>query len=885
MSDTFRNHSSGDSFEETAAFRNAVNEMLRTFFASKRSFGDERAASMQLPSPKPVTIYNGSGAGLAQFAIVGLGDPLNDPAENLDEFRDRVSFNSASPLAGKPFAVLVEPIPKNETAKAVLSGPIQCLVSLSDLSHKFAHAIDGDYEKLASGTSGRAEILWAQVPAATQLNGAIDNAQTEIVVDTLEEWPDPEEEGDFVIIIDDEEMLVTDVDYDTYTLTVERGYDETTPATHADNVATTFETGTVWAVVILHGEQELGPQLRIVDATPFADGTVDCDLLTIDPVTKTRTVAEPIWGIDLASADTQPEGSDFLCHRVGSGVGGPTYVSLADDNTGNSLTDTGSWAIVDAWAAGSYSSGDVVLYTDGLPYTANTDTSEEPTTGDDWDVDTPATYGDGDTYAEGDFVRESREIYDYRTDAGGAGITSINGDTTPDQLITSEDESVTITEPSPGVVDLSVVCDCSCEKIKGASGSVVFTFDGLHPPEPLMFTDCVTEVFVEIFGAGGYSILGPNFNGAGGGGGAYASKLLTVTPGTTYYTATGFNTGAAVGVAFYDTDGGTHVHVFAESGHDASGGSDPANTPGTGGQAANGVGDVLSSGGDGGVAHFVMDEFNWGGGGGAGAGPNGDGEDGGDATANAPGLGGVGYSRGGQGSTPVGYLGVVGTNPLTVLDAISFEFIPIADGLQPIINQPNDRELAQNIIVGVVDDDTSISAFSVTFVGTDQDGAPASETIDYDGTSEFGTDNAYLTITSITIAGLTGAGTDDSISFKVLCPGVRGYAPGGGAGGAFQAQTPGLGEVRISWGSGIKMLNGLTGNVSIVDSDGVAFPVSPNGTIQMPDVPLSNITAVGAAIGDVPTWNGSEFAPAAPSGGLSGNDVFNQVFMLSSMGM
>lgn len=253
----FQTVTPGEPFTETADFRNAVVEVLRAFYAGKRIFGDERQA-IPLQKPTPVTILNSSGGKLKQFSIVGLGDPLNDPTENEDEFRSRVAFESAAPAADEPFAILLEPVPDGAPAPAVLAGPVQCLVQFTKLTDKWASPIADDYNKLLASSGGVTRILWAGLPAATQLDGSIDNVVTSLVVDAAAPiWPDPGVEGDFIVTIDSEDLLVTAINKTTWTVT--RAQNGTTASGHANDSAVTFKSGIVWAIVLLTQKPATAP--------------------------------------------------------------------------------------------------------------------------------------------------------------------------------------------------------------------------------------------------------------------------------------------------------------------------------------------------------------------------------------------------------------------------------------------------------------------------------------------------------------------------------------------------------------------------------------------------------------------------------------------------
>jgi hypothetical protein len=144
---------------------------------------------------------------------------------------------------------------------------------------------------------------------------------------------------------------------------------------------------------------------------------------------------------------------------------------------------------------------------------------------------------------------------------------------------------------------------------------------------------------IECIGGGGKT-YGNNFDAVGGGGGgAYSKKNnLILTPGASisYY----------VGASDEDSWFKSITDVLAKHGNYSSG------SPGVGGQASSGYGDVKYSGGNGGSGGGS----NGGGGGGGGAaGPNGNGNNG---LNNSAAYGG----DGGQGDLTFGGLGGLGGN-------------------------------------------------------------------------------------------------------------------------------------------------------------------------------------------------------------------------------
>ena len=136
----------------------------------------------------------------------------------------------------------------------------------------------------------------------------------------------------------------------------------------------------------------------------------------------------------------------------------------------------------------------------------------------------------------------------------------------------------------------------------------------------------VTYVVVECWGAGGDSGTSTLGGVAGAGGGAYARKAMSVTPGNSYTVTVGASNGAD---SWFSTPG----MVLAKGGS-STGANDLVG--GQGGQASSCIGDVKYSGGNGGNGTGTTNGSQSGSGGG-GAGSTGNGGNG--STSNTPGTG------------------------------------------------------------------------------------------------------------------------------------------------------------------------------------------------------------------------------------------------------
>lgn len=192
----------------------------------------------------------------------------------------------------------------------------------------------------------------------------------------------------------------------------------------------------------------------------------------------------------------------------------------------------------------------------------------------------------------------------------------------------------------------SVILASFSSYLAGQTTSQTFTSSGTYTVPA-----GVTEIVVECWGGGGAGGGGTDDGldvaGAGGGaGGAYARRILTVTPGSSYTVTVG---AAVTGDSDAGADGnpswfGTTGTVYAEGGEGGSAVAYNGDGPGGQGSSASCIGDVVYAGGNG--ANGT--DATGGGGGGGGAGSGGIG---GDASGVNAGLGtATGGGNGGTGA-------------------------------------------------------------------------------------------------------------------------------------------------------------------------------------------------------------------------------------------
>lgn len=247
MSDLFRRATIGDPINGIPAeLYNLLIEVAKDF---KRRQASQRAGAVTVPSKVEFHTQNESGDILEQYSVVRLGDPLVNPSGRATSFFGDTVFETAAPVEGGAFGIMQEPAIEEGLAKTLFDGVTYVKVAVDDISHGYAACISGEYTRLQSQVDpGPATILWADTDITTQLDGAIDDNDTEFTVDSLSAFPDVP----FVVRIGDELIEITEIDDDDVTiLDCERGINGTTAASHADNAEVVFVSGTVWALVNL----------------------------------------------------------------------------------------------------------------------------------------------------------------------------------------------------------------------------------------------------------------------------------------------------------------------------------------------------------------------------------------------------------------------------------------------------------------------------------------------------------------------------------------------------------------------------------------------------------------------------------------------------------
>lgn len=109
-----------------------------------------------------VLVYNDTGEHMDRWDAVTAGDPVILPADNEDQFENKLAVKITTPTTGEEgrWLVTLEPIPKKGFGSAVAVGMVQCWVKLKAKSDTYVDVVAGS--RIPEGASKGAQILWVK---------------------------------------------------------------------------------------------------------------------------------------------------------------------------------------------------------------------------------------------------------------------------------------------------------------------------------------------------------------------------------------------------------------------------------------------------------------------------------------------------------------------------------------------------------------------------------------------------------------------------------------------------------------------------------------------------------------------------------------------------
>jgi hypothetical protein len=124
------------------------------------------------PAPyTPILAKNNTTGTVRRWGVLSVAGVVFTPSgatgNATQQFQDQPVLSGGLPTGGSSFVVAVEPIAAGKVGRVAVAGVVQAKINITDASHTFAAAKDGDLTQLASATSGEAQILWKESGTGT----------------------------------------------------------------------------------------------------------------------------------------------------------------------------------------------------------------------------------------------------------------------------------------------------------------------------------------------------------------------------------------------------------------------------------------------------------------------------------------------------------------------------------------------------------------------------------------------------------------------------------------------------------------------------------------------------------------------------------------------
>jgi len=137
-------------------------------FRERTALGVEDAAGSDQGGTE-IIVRNDTGGNLVAASVLHVGAPMLSPATALGEVMDRKNRIGTAPAGGESdFAITLEPIGDAAIGRARNMGLAWVKVDITVAAHRFASPKAGDTDKLLSGATGTARMLWQESGTGTK---------------------------------------------------------------------------------------------------------------------------------------------------------------------------------------------------------------------------------------------------------------------------------------------------------------------------------------------------------------------------------------------------------------------------------------------------------------------------------------------------------------------------------------------------------------------------------------------------------------------------------------------------------------------------------------------------------------------------------------------
>jgi hypothetical protein len=163
MGDTMRKVRSGDPLVIHASTFNTFIDSARDFLDRQNQI--RRTGLRDTRHSGIVLVKNASGEDRERFHVLGIKESVIKPADNEDEFKNKVALSGETPTEedhrGK-FVILLEPLKADSLGMAMALGLCPVKITVENEDHACADVNDGEAATLKSGPTGAAQILWKE---------------------------------------------------------------------------------------------------------------------------------------------------------------------------------------------------------------------------------------------------------------------------------------------------------------------------------------------------------------------------------------------------------------------------------------------------------------------------------------------------------------------------------------------------------------------------------------------------------------------------------------------------------------------------------------------------------------------------------------------------
>ena len=166
--DPLKKVQAGERLEITAEAWNAFLDAVR--WVRQQQHSRDQEAGAEFRQTGIVKVRNQSGADRERFDILGVADPIIQPADNAQEFKNRVALEGVVPTMehrGR-FLILLEPLKAGAIGRGIIAGVTLARLLVTSQLYEFAQVIPGNTHALENVPAGSARVLWIESSGSSE---------------------------------------------------------------------------------------------------------------------------------------------------------------------------------------------------------------------------------------------------------------------------------------------------------------------------------------------------------------------------------------------------------------------------------------------------------------------------------------------------------------------------------------------------------------------------------------------------------------------------------------------------------------------------------------------------------------------------------------------